>query len=251
MANGTQSIDRAAELVSLVVRSEGPLTFTELVEQTGLSRSTVSRLLQALERNGMLERDATGGYRGGALFAHYASRYDRVETLLSAAQPGMERIAEQTRETVYLGVPRGGSVVQVAQIDSSFILGATNWVDVDVPPHCSALGKVLFAFGAIPLPEEPLEPRTDKTITEIPALMSELEAVRKQGYAITHEELEVGLDALAAPVRGGDELVHAAIGVSGPSFRIKDSHDEIGQLLVAEAERISAVIARLVGSQTA
>src|SRR5258706_5555398 len=72
---GTQSVDRAMELLSLVVESADPRTFTSLVEQTGLAKSTVSRLLQALERHRLLQRDRGGAFRPGAAFAIYAGRH--------------------------------------------------------------------------------------------------------------------------------------------------------------------------------
>lgn len=244
MSNGTQSIDRAAELLSLVVRSDGPISFTDLVEKTGLARSTASRLLQALERNGMLERNQDGLFLGGALFTHYANRFDRVESLAAAAQPMLERIAEETDETVNLGVPRGDTVIHAAQIDSNFILGATNWIDVVVPPHCSALGKVMYAFEAIRLPKDPLETRTPETVRDLVTLKRQLKTVRLQGYAVTRGEFEEGLDALAAPVHGSSGRLLAAIGVSGPSFRLEQSHREIGELLVGESARLSRILAR-------
>ncbi|WP_247826708.1 IclR family transcriptional regulator [Arthrobacter antioxidans] len=244
MTNGSQSIDRAGLLLSLVVRSAGPISFTELVDRTGLARSTVSRLLQALERNGMLERNQDGHFLGGALFTHYANRFDRVESLATAAQPMLERIAEETGESVTLGVPRGDAVVHVAQTDSSYILGTTNWVGVDLPPHCSALGKVLYAFGALPLPTDPLEQRTPNTVPDVAALEGELTQVRERGYSLTRSELEEGLDALAAPVSDSHGRVLAAIGVSGPAFRLEHSHEEIGALLVAEAGLLSRILAR-------
>lgn len=248
MSQGAQSVDRAAELLSLVVRAEKPLSFTELVEKTGLARSTVSRLLQALERNGLLERGPSSLYRGGGLFAHYAARFDRVQSIVSAAEPVLERIAALTGETVYLGVPRGDVVVQVAQIDSSFLLGATNWVDVDVPPHCSALGKMLYACGAIPLPTGKLEQRTAATVADVAALKAELETSRSRGYALTRGELEEGLDAIAAPVYAEGQVL-AAVGVSGPSFRIGEGHAEIGELLIAESRKLSRVLGRRPGHE--
>lgn len=245
MSQGAQSVDRAAELLSLVIHADYPVTYTELVETTGLARSTVSRLLAALERNGLLERDPEGAFRGGAMFTHYANRHDRVESLAAVAQPYLERIAEVTGETVNLGVPRGDAVVHAAQIDSRYVVGATSWADIEVPTHCSALGKVMYAFDAIPVPQGPLQRCTPASITEPEELLKELEVARERGFATTSEEFEEGLDAIAAPVRGADGLVHAAIGISGPSFRLEGSHDELGALLVQEADRVSRALYRL------
>lgn len=250
MSNGTQSLDRAAELLSLVVRAEEPISYTAIVGQTGLARSTASRLLQGLERNGLLERDRDGAFRGGALFAHYANKFDRTEALVAAAQPSLDRLADATGETVNLAVCRGDSVVQVAQIDSTFMIGASNWVGIDVPPHCSALGKAMYAFGALPLPKRELERRTDKTITDPAKFKAELEDVRERRFAITRGELEEGLDGIAAPVMGVDGHVLAALGVSGPAFRIEDSLHSIGDLLVTESEQLTRLLARRIRKES-
>ncbi|MDN5587037.1 DNA-binding transcriptional regulator, IclR family [Brevibacterium sandarakinum] len=246
MTNGTQSIDRAAEILSLVVKADAPISYTEVVESTELARSTVSRLLSALERNGLVERDGDGLYRGGSLFATYASRFDRVETLVTAADPTLQRLSEETGETVNLAVPSATGVVQVAQVDSTFVLGATNWVDVEVPPHCSALGKIMYAFDIIPVPAGRLERRTQYTLGSRKDLMDNLAEVRERGYAIVHEEFEEGLDALAAPVYGVDGRVVAAVGISGPTMRIADHHETVGKLLVDEAGLLSRSLKRKV-----
>ena len=250
MSSGTQSLDRAAELLSLVVRSEGSVTYTKIVDQTGFARSTTSRLLQGLERNGLLERDRDGAFRGGALFAHYATRFDRVEALVASANPSLERLAEATGETVNLAVARGDTVVQVAQIDSTYMLGAMNWVGFDVPPHTSALGKVMYAFGSLPLPKGALEKMTPNTITEPSTFAAELDDVRKRGLALTQGELEEGLDGLAAPVFGADSRIVAALGLSGPAFRIEESQTKYGELLVEEAAQLTKLLARRVRQST-
>jgi IclR family transcriptional regulator, acetate operon repressor len=111
-------------------------------------------------------------------------------------------------------------VEQIAQVDSRFMIGGTNWVGLAVPLHCSALGKVLLAYGAAELPPGRLRPRTPKTITSRADLHAELAQVRKRGYAVTDAELEPGLVAVAAPVFAGGPVAVAAISVSGPSARL-------------------------------
>src|SRR5690606_26754331 len=148
---------------------------------------------------------------------------------------------EKTGETVNLAVPIGGAVEQVAQVDSRYLLGATNWVGLRVPLHCSALGKVFVAYGAAELPRGPLERRTQHTILDRARLAAQFAESRRTGYGVAVEELEPGLIAVAAPVRGRGGQVIAALSVSGPSIRITpDRIAEIGELLVSEAEAFSA-----------
>lgn len=233
-------------MIACVVGADTSVSFTEVVEQTGLSRSTASRLLQALERNALLDRDPDGRYRGGAMFTQFAARFDRVDSLSAAAGSTLQRLSEETGEASHLAVPSGGKVVQVAQIDSTYLLGSGNWVDIDVPPHCSALGKVLYAFDAIPLPTGRLERRATRTLTTRSALLADLEEIRESGFAVAHDELEDGLDALAAPIAGPGGGVIAAVGISGPTLRLEPDHARLGALLVREAETLSRSLQRQV-----
>jgi DNA-binding IclR family transcriptional regulator len=233
---GTQAVDRAAQLLIEVARHRTPVSFTELTAASGLAKSTTSRLLMALERNGLVRRDGAGRFSPGEIFVSYAWRGGAEADLVSVAQPVLALLGEHTGETVNIGVPRdGGLVEQIAQVDSRYLIGGTNWVGLTVPLHCAALGKVLLAFGAAELPRGRLEKRTDRTITSRVALAAELAAVRERGYAVTIEELEPGLVAVAAPVfvggtatfgtatfgtvAGGATAV-AALSVSGPASRL-------------------------------
>ncbi|HEV2372018.1 MAG TPA: IclR family transcriptional regulator [Streptosporangiaceae bacterium] len=222
-ATGTQAVDRAAQLLIEVVHGPGPVTFTELTAATGLAKSTTSRLLMALERSGLVQRDEQGGFRPGEVFVSYAWRSSDQAGLTELAQPFLDRLGADTGETINLGVASRGMVEQVAQVDSTYLIGGTNWVGLSVPLHCSALGKVLLAYGAAELPPGPLEQRTEQTITSRAALELDLREVRRRGYAVTSEELEPGLVAVAAPVYRDDATVVAALSVSGPSGRVAGS----------------------------
>ncbi|HYH31413.1 MAG TPA: IclR family transcriptional regulator [Pseudonocardia sp.] len=249
---GSQAVDRACALLALVVESGGPRTFTSLVEELGLAKSTTSRLLQALERSRLLQRDQAGAFRPGALFSTYAARPSALQDLVELARPTLQRIGELTEETVNLSVPRGREVVQIAQVDSRYLLGSTNWVGVDVPAHCTALGKVLYAFGALPPPLGPLEQRTPRSPVDHARFDRALGEVRRRGWAVSLDELEVGLGAVAGPVRGVDGAVVAAVSVSGPTTRINDHGiARLGDLLVDELRGLSAQLGHHLGKKEA
>ncbi len=241
--SGTQAVDRAAALIDLVVRAPDPVSFTELADETGLARSTTSRLLAALERTELLERDPSGGYVAGPLFALHAAIHDPWPQVARIARPVLEEIGARTGETVHLGVARGVGVVHIGQVESTFLLSARDWNQVEVPAHCSSLGKVLYAFKVLPLPPGRLERRTERTVATREALTAELEAIRLKRYAITIDELETGLSAIAAPVEGKDGVM-CAIGISGPTARLQDRADHIGRLLVAQSESLSDLLGR-------
>ena len=241
-ATGTQAVDRAAALVSTVVHADQPLTFAELQEASGLAKSTTSRMLAALERTGLVERDAAGSYVAGRLFWLYAARHDPWEELVRLARPAMERIGEETAETVHLSVTRGERVVQVAQVNSRYLLGTRDWTEIEVPPHTSSLGKVFYAWGALPVPTSGLHARTVATITDPAALERDGARSRKRGYAVTVDELEVGLTGIAVPVHGPRGDVVAALGISGPTQRLESRLDELGRHLSTHAGQLSTLL---------
>ncbi len=241
-SSGTQAVDRAALLVSTVVHADEPLTFADLQETCGLAKSTTSRMLTALERSGLLERDVAGSYVAGRLFWLYAARHDPWEELVRLARPTMEQISEDTHETVHLSVTRGERVVQVAQVDSRFMLGMRDWTEVDVPAHCSALGKIFYAYDALPLPAGPLERPTAATMARVDDLRRDGEDTRRRGWAATTDELEVGLTGVAVPVHGAHGELIAALGISGPTPRLEGRLDEVGCHLLDQATQLSTLL---------
>jgi DNA-binding IclR family transcriptional regulator len=241
-ASGTRAVDRAADLVSTVVRADEPMTFADLQESSGLAKSTASRMLSALERSGLLERDVAGSYVAGSLFWLYAARHDPWDETVRLARPTMEQIGRDTHETVHLSVVRGDRVAQVAQVDSQYFLGTRDWTEVDVPAHCSALGKVFYAWGALPVPKRPLERLTDATLTRPDQLFRDGTRARQRGWALTEDELEVGLTGIAVPVHGIQGDVVAALGISGPTPRLEGRLDDLGRKLLDHATQLTTLL---------
>jgi len=238
---GTQAVDRAALLVSTVVQADEPLSFADLQDACDLPKSTTSRMLTALERSELLERTDDGSYVAGGLFWLYAARHDPGEDLVRLAAPVLDAVGEATHETVNLSVARGERVVQVAQVDSQFLLGTRDWTQVDVPAHCSSLGKVFLAWEVVALPPGRLDRPTDASMTA-DALRAEFERDRERGWATTVDELEVGLAGVAVPVLGTRGHVVAALGVSGPTQRLEPRFEELGPLLSHHAAQLTELL---------
>ena len=241
--SGTQSIDRAAQLLVHVLESAQPPTVGALATAAGLPKSTTSRLVRALERQGLVERDGSrGSVRPGHVLVRFARGTVRNADLVALATDTLRSLAERSGETVNLAVPGHAGVDHLAQRDSRHFIGGTNWVGRAAPLHCTANGKVLLAFGAAQLPTGQLERLTPQTLVEPAALEAELATVRARGYATMLEELEPGLVAVAAPVfdPGSGEAV-AALSISGPTIRLTPTRlDELGALLIDDAAGLSA-----------
>jgi DNA-binding IclR family transcriptional regulator len=222
MANveeGSQAIDRAARILVRLVESDDAVTLAGVMEETQLPKSTAARLLRALERNGLAQRRRGGGFRPGPVLVQYARRDTAVGDLATLAWPFLERLGKATGETANIGIPTPGGVARLAQVDSTHPMGAGNWVGSRIPLHASSMGKVFMAFGAAQPPFGRLARLGPETITTMTGLLTEIDRVRKAGYATTWEELEAGLCSTAAPVRGTRGTVIAAISVSAPTVR--------------------------------
>lgn len=240
MSQGTQSIDRAAQVLVHVLETDVPPTVGGLSTHLGLPKSTASRLVGALERQGLIRRDGGGGQLvPGAVLQRYARRETGDAELVERASEALDRLAQASGETINVGVPSLGAVELLGQRDSRHFLGSPNWVGRRVPAHGSALGKVFYAFGALPVPSgslEPLAPHTAPTAEELA-----LDEVRAKGYAIAVEELEPGLWAVASAVRDASGAVVAALSVSGPTVRLRRGLlARLGRLLVTEGRSLSA-----------
>jgi IclR family transcriptional regulator, acetate operon repressor len=197
---GAQTVNRAAQLLTLVLESETPRALTDLADDAALPKSTASRLLGALEREGLIQqRGLRGSFEPGPVLRRYAHRGQLVEL----AQPHLELLSEASGETINLAVPGPLGVEHLSQVESRHFLGTGQWVGRRVPYHNTAVGKVFLAFGTA-------------TIADADRLAEEVAAVRRDGYAVAVDELEVGLTGLAAPVLDGI----AALAISGPTLRL-------------------------------
>ena len=236
--NGTQAVDRATSLLIAILNSPEPPLLSQLARELGLPKSTTSRILGALERQGLIRRDRNSAYLGGEVLLKYASAQNQDSALINRMRPVLETLAEKTSESINLAVPGSDDLKLIDQVDGKHLLGATNWIGRNVPYHASALGKVLLAFGAASLPAGNLQSKTARTITSRTQLNSELEKVRKAGFAIIDNELENGLVAVAAPVFNHDGKVVAAISISGPDARInREQLIKFGELIIKELKK--------------
>ncbi len=239
-ATGTQAVDRAADLLVQVLDAENPLTFSYLTNKSGLAKGTASRLISALERKGLVQRNNNGEIEPGTTLNKFALRSSTTGKLVERLQPILESIGEATGETASLAVPGVNVIENIAQVDAKYLLSSTNWVGQKVPYHASAAGKVLLAFGAAQLPEGKLEKLTKFTITNINDLNNELQKVKRNGYATIVDELETGLIAVAVPIVNEFGNVVAALSISGPSTRINQNRiNEFITILKNEINKIA------------
>lgn len=239
-----QSVDRAVSVLEFLSR-HGWSGVTEVAVGLGIHKSTAYRLLATLKDRGLVEQDlSTERYRLGLGLVFLASTVAADLDVVRHARPICRRLGERTQETVTISVLAGDEVITVDQTMPSSSVLNVDWTGKRFPLHCGSDGKVLLAH----LPEGrqreiltgPLPPFTENTIVDPITLRAQLQAVRADGYAYSVEELEIGLNGVAAPIctRGG--TVVAAVSVSGPAFRLTaDDVPAVGELTRDAAQEIS------------
>lgn len=240
-----QSVDRALAVMEILGR-EGWTGVTDIARELGIHKSTVFRLLATLERRGMVEQHLeTQKYRLGFAVLRLAGAVRSALDVARSARPIAERLSEATGETVNLSVLEGDEVVNIDQVNLSTSVVSVNWLARRTSLHNTSNGKVFLAFMPESMREEFLSRRleavTPHTITDHATLREQLAAIRENGYAYALEELELGLNAVAAPVRGVDGSVMATLCVSAPSYRLGvDRISEFGRLTAEAAAEISS-----------
>jgi len=241
-----QSIERAVAILRSFTEAEPELRVTELSRRLDLHKSTVSRILGTLEQEGLVSQNPeTGKYRLGLTLISLAGVALGRLDVRGVAQPHLNHLVEVSQETVNVTILDGQECVNVERAASPRPIRYVGWIGRRTPLHCTAAGKVLLSYlspaeRAARLPR-PLMRYTAETIVEIAALETSLREVRRQGYAIVHEEFEEGFSAIAAPVFDHAGRVAGAISISGPTYRLgPDEIQEYAQPLLETAAAVSA-----------
>lgn len=237
-----QTVDRAITVLQILAR-RGEAGVNEVARDIAVHRSTVSRLLGALEGRGLVEQVGhRGRYRlGVGLIPLVGAVADRLD-IVRQGRPACERLATELGETVSVAVRQDQWAVNLDQVRGPAAVSTYNWVGQLTPLHCTSNGKVLLAFSSAPTDRIPgtLSRFTARTVTDPTAFRRELASVRTTGIGRAIEEYEVGLNAVAAPVRDGFGSVIAAVSASGPAYRLTpDRIEEVVPALRAAAAEIS------------
>jgi DNA-binding IclR family transcriptional regulator len=219
---GTQAVVRAIAILKAMTQPGRGYGVTELAALVAVNKAAVFRLLGALEGEGMVARDASAGtYRLGPELINLGASALGSTDLGAAAREELAELVQQTGETTTLEVLVGADMLIIGEVQGRFMLGGSPELGMRWPAHATSSGKVLLAFAQPEPPLEELARRTPRTIVSRRELERELEQVRRRGYAIANEELEVGFTAISAPIRNHFGSVVAALSINGPAARLR------------------------------
>jgi len=244
-----QSVDRALTILELLA-ADGRLGVGEIAALLGVHKSTASRLLATLESHGLAEQlPDRGRYQLGVGVLRLAGATRSRMDVVQESRAVSAALAARVGETVNVVILAGRETLYLDQVSGPSALQIHNWVGKRNPVHATANGRVLLAhvseaerdaiLAAATGTDGELTRLTERTQVSREALLVDLEQVRERGYAVARDELEVGLTALAAPVRGAGGEVVASLSVSGPTFRVDSRLEVIAAEVVAAASDVS------------
>lgn len=215
------TVDKALELLAGFPAGGRTAGVTELARQSGLTKSTVFRLLAAMERSGFVERDR-GRYRlGRRLYDLGAQVYEpRPGRLYELLLPFMTDLYGVTRQTVHLGVLVDTEVALLGRLHGAHPVPRLLCIGSRFPAHCSALGKAMLAHSpevADRVLDRGLAARTPQTITEVAEFRAELRQARERGVAISRGEARPGLSCVAVALLDEVRRPVAALSIAGQS----------------------------------
>jgi DNA-binding IclR family transcriptional regulator len=240
------SLARAVSLLEVLGESDAPLSLADVCRRMDMHKTTAHRSLMELERNALIERTPGNRFRLGLKLYELGNRAVEQIDLRAILRPYFTRLATRLGETVHLSVLQKASVVYLDKAGPSRKVCTSSKIGTSNPVYCTSMGKAMLAFQ----PPEVIDQitakirfvrYTEKTITSREELLKSLDRVRRRGYAIDDEEIELGVRCVGAPIFDTGHRAIAALSVSGPAARISvQSVPAIAEQLLRCCGEISA-----------
>ena len=230
MSESIRAVDRALDILLCFSSQTPQLTMTQIAERVGMNKSTVHRLLGTLERRRFVQRNpATGYYQLGIRLLQMAYLTLVHNDIRRSAEPFLHRLCERHRETITLSVLDEADVVFLDVIESPQRVKLAASVGQRMPAFSTAAGKAILAYlpnaTVSRILERGMPHFTQYTIRTKEAVLANLDLVREQGFAISLQEYEDGINAVAAPILNTENFPIAAVTVAGPAYRL--THEQM------------------------
>lgn len=245
LGGSVQALERGLTLLSTIAEADG-LSLTGVARRAGIAPSTAHRILHTLKIGGFVQYDeARGGYLIGVQAFRIGSAFLRNRKLVDVGHRTMRELMEASNETVNIGIEIEGHIVFVAQMENDHAIRAFHRPGGRGPLHATSLGKAMLASLSDERVVQRLrlagQPRlTARTLVDPDALLANLAAVRRRGWAIDDEEHAVGLRCVGAAIHDEHGGVMGAISVSGPTVRLTDERvGELGPMVKRAAAEIT------------
>lgn len=243
-ADGLQSVQTAFRILDALSNAHGPVGLSSLAAQVGELKPRVYRHLATLKRLGVVFQDArNGGYSlGGKLFTLGEAALEQFDLRLVAA-PFLTQLRDLTRQTALLSVPGNGEPIVLSSVEYRDRLAITSHPGNRPPPHCSSQGRIALAFADDAARQRVLSQKlvafTPHSLTSRPAIETRLGQIRERFFEEAVDEVRLGINALSAPVFGGEAECVGIIGIVGTSIEIPSPPP---QTLIRTLHRVAGLL---------
>ncbi|MEM7128471.1 MAG: IclR family transcriptional regulator [Chloroflexota bacterium] len=220
-------LEDAFKVVELISDSAKPISLVELTRQSSLNKNKVFRILHTLEKHRYVERDEAHTYQLGARFITFSRNARQERSLIEASAPILDWLAQETSETIFLGILDGQQALCVDARESPRSIRLTAQVGQRTPLHVGSIPKVLLAFQSEAQQNALIEGLsfelyTNHTIRNRAILVESLQSIHDQGYAVTSDDLDEGACSVATPIFNRLGKIEAALSIAGPSNRFSE-----------------------------
>ena len=258
MSNFAPAAEWAIKILEIIAASDKPLGITDISKSIGINKNMVFRVINSLENAGWVyvenadEKKYHLTLRPFHITHHAAERLD----ISTTSMPYIYQLWKTWGESTYLGILKENKVLYIQHLDSTHDIRVSGSLGGTYDLYCSAPGKVLLAYSddtyIASYLKQPLQSRTNNTLTDPNLLMQELEAIRKQGYAIDNEEGTRGILCIAAPIFNVDGHVLGTVGCSFTTLtHSKESLlDGCGHDVIQTAKEISSCYGLILEKKT-
>lgn len=244
MTNKNKTVVRSLDILQLFI-DHAELTFQEIIELSGMPKTSVHRMLLSLEDMGFLEKGADANYRLGLLFLKFGDLVSRRLDIRQVAYPIMKDLHNDVKEAINLIVKQGDEAIYIEKIDTYQKVRLYTAIGRRSPLYAGACSRVILSY----LPDEEianymttveLNPFANGTITEKERLLETIHQTRKDGYTLSHSELENHTSAIAAPIFNHRGEVIGGISIAGIEANYQnDQIPELAAKVIAAAQEIS------------
>jgi IclR family transcriptional regulator, KDG regulon repressor len=239
-------IDRAAQILDSFGFDHQELSVSEIGAKTGLHRSTAHRILMALEYNDLIKQNPdTGKYHLGIKLFKLGHQAVSQLNLREICRPFLSRLMNETQETIHLAVLDDDQVLYLDKVEGPHALRMPSRVGRHIPTYCTSLGKAMLSClddheVKNIFRNRVLRSYTVNTVKTLDRLLTDLRVIRRRGYSVDNEEIEIGLRCVGAPIKDHTGAMVGAISTAAPSARLAAQKiPGVGRLVMAVAAEIS------------
>lgn len=244
---GTQSFSRSIDVLQIISNQTKPTIFSNILDQSNLTRPTLYRILSSLEEEGLIHKTDNKEYKLGIRLISLAYKALADIDIRRIANKPLKQLRDETGETVHLAIRNKNMMVYVDKFESKEIVRMTSFIGTTIPFYSSSVGKAYLASIREKQLDEIMKQinfikKTNKTKINIDKLYKDIELTKKNGYSFDDEENEDGIVCFGASIKDATSMPIASVSVSIPTFRLNKDKTTYWKPLLSKCNEISRLL---------